>query len=87
MTVKAAKITIQPTKFSGRINEDPFKYLQSFNLAATSNNWTDEIKIKIIPNYLVDTAHLWNLNYIREWNLEATTAATWVPNTAKSFWE
>lgn len=71
MSAKPCKITVIPTKLSGRADEDPFKYLQKFPLASTANNWNDDIKIKTIPNYLQDGALLWFHNYVRDKNAAA----------------
>jgi len=57
--LKPAHIAVTPPKFSGKPDEDPFKYLQNFDLAAVSNNWDDIIKMHQIPNYLLGTASLW----------------------------
>jgi len=82
---KPAKIAVVPPKFSGRLNEDAFKYLQNFQLAAISNVWTDDLKIKAIPNYLTDTALNWYHSYVRDRNAAATLAAG-APATAKITW-
>jgi len=66
MSTKTTKVAIVPKKFSGKIEEDAFKYLKNFNIAATSNNWNDDYKAVQLPNYLEGTANLWYINWIRE---------------------
>jgi len=57
--LKPAHIAVTPPKFSGKPDEDPFKYLQNFDLAAVSNNWDEIINMHQTSNYLLGTASLW----------------------------
>lgn len=72
---KPAKISVIPPTFAGRINEDPYKYLQKFELAARANCWTDTHKALALPNYLTDTANLWFIGYKKFRDDEATQQA------------
>jgi len=83
---KPAKVAVIPSKFSGRSNEDPFKYLQNFELAAVSNLWTDDLRLTGLPNYLTDTALLWYHGYVKDRNAAATALAG-APCTAKITWD
>jgi hypothetical protein len=75
MSTKPAKIAITPKYFSGRSDENPYKYLQNFNFIEIANIWPDDHKLKAIPNYLQKTAQLWYLNYVKIRNAEATAMA------------
>jgi len=82
---KPSKVAVIPQKFSGRSTEDPFKYLQNFELAAHSNLWADDLKLRALPNYLSDTALLWYHSYVKDRNSAATVLAG-APCTAKITW-
>jgi hypothetical protein len=45
--------------FSGCSTEDPQDFIEKYNLAAKSNNWTAGTKLRLLPAHLTDVALLW----------------------------
>jgi len=64
MSNKPTKVGVVPSKFNP--NDDPYKYLQQFEVVANSNGWTSEIKVQQLPSYLTSSASLWYLNWRKE---------------------
>jgi len=73
MNTKATMVAIIPKRFSGKIEEDAYKYLKKFNIAVSSNNWDEAYKVVQLPNNLDGAANLWYLNRI--WERTNTQAA------------
>ncbi|OXA38364.1 Retrovirus-related Pol polyprotein from transposon opus [Folsomia candida] len=86
-TTKPVKLGVIPSTFSGRADQDPYKYLQRFELAAQANSWDETIKTAQLQNYLADTALLWLHKYLKEQNAQATAAASGTPTIAKIKWK
>ncbi|OXA44807.1 ATP-dependent RNA helicase glh-4 [Folsomia candida] len=87
MTTKPVKLGVVPSTFSGRADQDPYKYLQRFELAAQANSWDETIKTAQLQNYLADTALLWLHKYLKEQNAQATATAGGTPTIAKIKWK
>ncbi|OXA45127.1 Retrovirus-related Pol polyprotein from transposon opus [Folsomia candida] len=86
-TTKPVKLGVIRSTFSGRADQDPYKYLQRFELAAQANSWDETIKTAQLQNYLADTALLWLHKYLKEQNAQATAAASGTPTIAKIKWK
>lgn len=50
---------IQAGSFSGLPSENPQDFLDKYSLAATSNNWSNDTKLKLFPAHLSGTALAW----------------------------
>lgn len=61
---------VEPTTFEGR-GADVEEFLEEYNLAASLNNWTNEIKYKFLPYYLrgqAKTVFQNNKGEVQDWN-------------------
>ena len=50
---------VKPAKFSGKEDEDPQEWIEEFNRAAITNNWTGLRKLQIVGGYLQGMAAIW----------------------------
>lgn len=71
------KLAIIPQKFSGEDEECSREFIESFEQAASSNNWTQDICVIQFPNYLIRTAAKWWRAYKNATRRAAATAPTW----------
>lgn len=57
-TIKLNELVLKPETFDG-INPQPRKWIDDYEKAAKTNNWTDEITTKYFPTFLNKSAYDW----------------------------
>ena len=57
---------VDPTKYSGRDEEDLHEWIKQFNHCANTNNWTDARKLQIVRGYLQGMAAIW-YDQFKQW--------------------
>ncbi|GBB87478.1 hypothetical protein RclHR1_13970001 [Rhizophagus clarus] len=83
--------------FHGKDDEDPYEWLERFETAANTNQWTGNRRVAIAAGYLKDAAHDWfraNGNGLTAWNDNTNQNASFVhqfeayfsPETKKNQW-
>lgn len=60
---------ISAGSFNGLQSENPNEFVEKYEIAAASNNWQDQTKIKLFPAHLAGNALAWFTHYSKDKNL------------------